>query len=309
MQNRPLRPFEQAAHLHVLDWCHETARQRFQAAGAVQVKAAARAVVDAGPGARGPLELPALEAAIVAELRKLYAVGHATVRSELDHQANGHPLPVGLSAAPEPPNLRTANARKGRARACGTCKMYDHGTCWGYGNWPVRPGQVCDSYAPDPRPKQLAVDDGARDPGRLRARAELVAQAVAHAIWQAVQRARLAGVTSASQLRQTGRDAGNGALGQAASSHAGGAISAGRHAAASAHRPRAEIAGARYTSVLDKKTCGACAEADDGVLRALTDPSLIHPPNPNCAGGDRCRCILVYQLTTETADQAIAASR
>ena len=50
------------------------------------------------------------------ELRKLYAVGHATVRSELMHQESRAPLPVGLSAAPSPPNLRPATGAKKRRR-------------------------------------------------------------------------------------------------------------------------------------------------------------------------------------------------
>lgn len=315
MQNRPLRDFERGAHLHVLDWTHQTARLRLQAAGQVQVKAASKAIVAAGPNmheaAYSPLRLPALEAAITNELRKLYAVGHATVRSELDHQASGTDLPIGLSAAPQPPNLRMAGRKKGRFPHCGTCKMYDASShaCWGYGNWPVRPNQVCDEFVRDPKVKTLALSDAERDPGRLRARAQLVAADVAHQIWQAVQRGRLQGISDPKALRVLGRSAGAGALSQAASHNAGGAINAGRHAAATAGR--AEVRGARYTSILDSKTCGACAEADTGELIALDDPRLVRPPNPSCAGGDRCRCILVYQLRSEAlrAPVPIAAGR
>lgn len=323
MQNRPLRPFEQGAHLHVLDWTHQTVRMRFQAAGAVQVKAAAKAVVAAAPSlhesAYSPLTLPSLEAAITIELRKLYAIGHATVRSELDHQANRSALPIGLSKAPEPPNLRMAERRKGKFPHCATCKMFDSGTCWGYGNWPVKPNEVCDGFARDPKVKTLALDDARRDPGRLRARARLVAADVAHAIWQAIQRARLQGITDAKTLRTLGRQAGGQALAQAASHHAGGAINAGREAAALTVLPgggeggeaRPRVIGARYTSVLDKNTCEQCAGADDGVLRSLDDPALAPAPNPACAGGDRCRCIRVYQLDTEThpASEQVAAAR
>jgi hypothetical protein len=310
--NRPLRPFEQGAHLHVLDWAHETARIRFQAAGATQVKAAAKAVV-AGR-ADATLQLPALEAAVLIQLRSLYALGHATVRSELDHQARRQSLPIGLSAAPTPPQLRQS---KSKQRRCGTCVMFDHGSCWGYGNHPVQDDEVCDSWAREPAAKTLAVGDRLPDLADLRARAKLIAASTAHQIWQAVQRARLQGVQDPKTLRTVGRDAGAGALRQAASSHSGGAINAGRHAAATRippgagypGAPRAHVIGARYTSVLDKNTCPACAGADDGVLRALDDPALAPAPNPACAGGDRCRCIRVYQLSTETAPLPIAAGR
>lgn len=254
MQSRPLRPWEQAAHLHVLDWAHSTARIRLQAAGATQVKAGARAVAKTPAG---HLTLPALEAAMVHELSGLYALGHMTVRSELDHQHTGMAMPVGLSALT------------------------------------------------DPASRLLAVTAPPADPQNLRARARLIAESTAHHISQAIHRAHLQGITQRRQLRQIGVDAGHGALGQAASHHAGGVINAGRHAAATAP-PGREILGARYTSVLDRNSCAACIAADDGVLRALDDPGLIHPPNPACAGGDRCRCILVYQLAAE--GQPLAAA-
>jgi hypothetical protein len=267
MQNRPLRPFEHAAHLHVLDWAHDTARQRFQAAGAVQVKAASKAVVAGRAGAT--LTLPSLEAAVHGELRKLYALGHATVRSELDHQATGRALTIGLSASV-------------------------------------------------PEAFQLSDSAVAHTIGQLRARAQLAASAVAHAIWQAIARGKLQGITDQKTLRTIGRDAGNQQLGAQASHHAGGAINAGRHAAALTlvpggrqGGPRAGVAGARYTSVLDKNTCQVCEGADDGVLRTLDDPALIRVPNPACLGGDRCRCIWVYQLSSEVGSKpaAIAAGR
>lgn len=303
MQNRPLRPFEQGAHLHVLDWAHQTARYRFQAAGAVQVQAGAKAVVK-GPASlvQGSLTLPALEAAIHSELRKLYALGHATVRSELDHQADGHALPVGLSTAPAPPNLRPATKPRKR---CGTCEMFESGLCWGYGNYGVQPDEVCDSWTAETVTRTLAVADAAGDPGPLAARARLAAQAVAHAISQAIHRGRLLGVSGKRSLREVGVQAGSGALSVAASNHAGGAIAAGRRAAANGRR--SQIEGARYTSVLDKNTCSPCADADTGILLALDSPEWVPTPNPACLGGDKCRCIHVYQLATESVSQAIAA--
>jgi hypothetical protein len=261
MQNRPLRPFERGAHLHVLDWTHGTVRHRFQQAGAVQVKAASKAIVKGGHDSAPP-RLPALEAAIHSELRGLYAVGHATVRSELDHQRQGRALPIGLSKASEPPG-----------------------------------------------PYELAAMPERGDPHHLRVRAALIAQAVAHAIHQAIQRARLNGVTGTRALKQVGRAAGSAELAAQASHHAGGAINAGRRAGALTvipggaeppDVPGAQIIGARYTSVLDKSTCGPCQEADTGELIPIGDPRWIPTPNPACLGGGRCRCIHVYQLSTET---------
>jgi hypothetical protein len=192
--------------------------------------------------------------------------------------------------------------------------MFDSGTCWGYGNWPVKPNQLCDSYAPEQQAKQLATDDAVRDPGSLRARARLIASSVAHHIWQAVHRGKLQGITDQRRLQELGREAGNQALKAAAGNHAGGAINAGRRAGAlsvvagsgTGQGARAQIIGARYTSVLDKNSCGPCIAADTGQLLALDSPDWIPAPNPACLGGDRCRCIHVYQLSTEVGDQAQA---
>ncbi len=54
------------------------------------------------------------------------------------------------SEAPPPPNLRKSTSDTER---CGTCKMYDDGECWGYGNYKVTSTQVCDSFAPDTEPE------------------------------------------------------------------------------------------------------------------------------------------------------------
>lgn len=66
------------------------------------------------------------------------------------------------------------------------------------------------------------------------------------------------------------------------------------------------IAGARYTSILDGRRCSACAAADDDVLRPLDDPVRLAriPPNPNCEGGGKCRCLEAFQLREEAAPDA-----
>ncbi len=59
-------------------------------------------------------------------------------------------------APSEPPNLRDA---EDLAKSCATCKMFDHregdsGVCWGYGNWPVKVGETCDSWTQSPLQKE-----------------------------------------------------------------------------------------------------------------------------------------------------------
>lgn len=59
-------------------------------------------------------------------------------------------IPAERAAAPLPPNLRDSTSRTDR---CGLCRMYDRGECWGYGNYDVRPTQVCDSFEPESETK------------------------------------------------------------------------------------------------------------------------------------------------------------
>jgi hypothetical protein len=47
-----------------------------------------------------------------------------------------------------------------------------------------------------------------------------------------------------------------------------------------------------YSALLDNNVCGPCA-ADDGET-AATEDALTPAPNPDCEGGDYCRCFHVY---------------
>lgn len=100
---RPLRPFEQGAHLDVLGFALDNAREAFQDAGLPSVRAAAqkaaKAVLRANGAAPGPDT--ALQAALQGELARLRDLGYSTVVDELHHQRVGEPLPIGLSEAPK----------------------------------------------------------------------------------------------------------------------------------------------------------------------------------------------------------------
>jgi hypothetical protein len=77
------------------------------------------------------------------------------------------------------------------------------------------------------------------------------------------------------------------------------AVNAGRTDEAEARAD--EIRGSLYTSILDKNRCEQCAKADDDVLRTLDDPvrRRRRPPNPDCYGGHRCRCMEFFVLKRE----------
>lgn len=80
------------------------------------------------------------------------------------------------------------------------------------------------------------------------------------------------------------------------------ALNAGRMTEAEELGPDAR---ALYTSLLDENRCEWCKQADDGVPRKLDDPIRLanRPPNPNCYGWTRCRCIEVYTFDDGDAEE------
>lgn len=134
---------------------------------------------------------------------------------------------------------------------------------------------------------------------RLRRRAQLAATTITGRIWQAIMRIALGRQPTPAAVQAAGEAEAQAALRAEAQLNASGALNEGRTFEAEVHAD--EIAGARYTSILDSNRCEACAAADDDVLRALDDPVRIEriPPNPACHGGGRCRCMEFFQLKEE----------
>ena len=146
-----------------------------------------------------------------------------------------------------------------------------------------------------------SAEEGAAE--HLEARAGVAAESVQAAVWTEVSRAAL-GSEDVATIRVAGEAAARGALRSEAQQVASEALNLGRAHEADANREL--IRGAYYTSILDATRCPACASADDDVLRALDDPVLRanQPPNPNCEGGGRCRCLLAYVLDEESIPSA-----
>ncbi len=58
-----------------------------------------------------------------------------------------------------------------------------------------------------------------------------------------------------------------------------------------------EIQAVVYSALLDLNTCEACAAADG--KEGATPEEIPDVPNPDCLGGDRCRCVHVYVFADE----------
>jgi phage gp29-like protein len=58
-----------------------------------------------------------------------------------------------------------------------------------------------------------------------------------------------------------------------------------------------EIGEVQYSALLDFNTCTACAAADGAVGKTPADIPAV--PNPDCEGGDKCRCVHVFVFADE----------
>lgn len=248
-----LRDWERLMPLQDLAQALDDAKDRIAAAVSPHVATLALA---AASGSDEPSSAREITAAIASELDRLYRLGGASVRRELEAQRTG----------------RTA---------------------------------VLD--ATDLSPIILADDQRAK----LIAAAGLAARAIVTTIWTTVQRRLLNGAPEATAIA-AGEDAGRSHARVQATQAGPGALAQGRGDAS--HDLRHLIKGARYTSILDANRCDVCAKADDGILRTLDDPiRLAHrPPNPDCEGWDKCRCLEFYELDDEAPaylDEAVDAGR
>lgn len=138
-------------------------------------------------------------------------------------------------------------------------------------------------------------------PAELLHRARLAAQAILARLRALVGRLGLRGGKPLGDLQAAAEREAAAALKAEAQVHAAPALTEGRSDEADDHAN--DIVGSRYTSILDTNRCEECDRADDDVLRPLQDPVRLkrRPPNRDCYGGDRCRCLEFFQLASETA--------
>lgn len=149
--------------------------------------------------------------------------------------------------------------------------------------------------------------------GALMERATLAAEEVEHSMRRAMLGAELSHGKGA-VVQEAAEKAGQAALRRAGHDHAVAAILHGRHD--TGQRMMAEdngiqVVGVRYSAILDRGTCPACYEADDGQVRDFDDPVRLDrmPPNRHChstaSGHNRCRCFEVYEAMPSGFDPTI----
>jgi 2'-5' RNA ligase len=263
------------------------ARESMQTAVAPQVVKFATQVAARGRSGRKMTVVPPAElvSAIQVELERLYDIGYTTVADELakQHQANGT-TPLLTS-----PPVRTLDA--------------------------------------EPESEEEDETPVGKRRKRARRRATIAAQHIANETAREVEKGAVAGERHPLTLQRRAEAAATGALRKEALTNASPSINDGRRDAALAAAgvlvlrqgkeseteagTPGSLAGLEmhgiYTAVLDERTCDPCQIADDGVPRELEDPAL-EVPNPQCAGGEYCRCAVVFVLVgTEGPGAAIEA--
>lgn len=149
-------------------------------------------------------------------------------------------------------------------------------------------------------------------------RATIAAEHVTNEVAREAERASLSGERSGLNMQRKAESAAKGAIRREALTNASVSLNEGRKVAATValgllakravSEPEAPAASGRtgaeepqqvrgiYTSVLDNRTCDYCEAADDGVERLPDDPALT-VPNPECSGGEFCRCTVVWVLS------------
>lgn len=133
---------------------------------------------------------------------------------------------------------------------------------------------------------------------KARAAAQLLAlRLVAALVWESLDQIKT-GTLDVEALRAVMEALSSRELLKSAQISVGEAISFGRRDAAKEFRE--EIDRAQYSAILDWRVCAVC-EALDGLEVTLDDPRYEEymPPNPECLGGDRCRCVWILIFREE----------
>lgn len=173
----------------------------------------------------------------------------------------------------------------------------------------------------EPDASEDAPTPGGQRRKRVHRRALIAAEHVTNEVARVTERSALGGTREPLALQRSAEAAARGAIRKEALTNASPSINDGRRdaavaaglalAAAAVKEPEAHAVTGRtgvaegvpqlrgiYTAVLDPRTCDSCFAADDGMERDPDDPAL-QVPNPECSGGEYCRCTVVWVLAGE----------
>ncbi len=133
---------------------------------------------------------------------------------------------------------------------------------------------------------------------KARAAAQLFGlRLVAALVWEALDQIK-EGAVDVDALRTVMEALSSRELAKSAAISVGEAVNFGRRDGVEAIRD--EIDRAQYSAILDRRVCAVCQNLD-GLEVTLDDPRYEEymPPNPECLGGDRCRCVWILVFKGE----------
>jgi hypothetical protein len=157
------------------------------------------------------------------------------------------------------------------------------------------------------RRRLRTLDDGVSGPDeqrriRTKLRAQHSADLIGQATNAALTKAAIAGV-AVSSLQQIAEQAATRELHAEAMEGSPQSIADGRTDVATSDP---NVVGGYYTAVMDANTCEVCDEADTSQMLTVEEAEG-QAPNPNCEGGGRCRCMIVWVLSNDPAALGIVA--
>lgn len=120
---------------------------------------------------------------------------------------------------------------------------------------------------------------------------------VAALVWEALDQIKT-GVLDVDALRRVMEALSERELAKSAAISVGEAVNLGRRDGAKEFED--QIDRAQYSAILDMRVCAVCRDLD-GLEVTLDDPRYEEymPPNPECLGGDRCRCVWILIFKDE----------
>lgn len=133
---------------------------------------------------------------------------------------------------------------------------------------------------------------------RARQRGEHSARNIVRRVTEVLGRQQITGLKDAPGMQTAAERAATGALHLEALTNAAAMINDGR---ADGALSDSQVVGAVYTSVMDDRSCDSCIAADTGDVLSPEDALALGPPNPECDGQERCRCMLVWVLSSDPA--------
>lgn len=139
---------------------------------------------------------------------------------------------------------------------------------------------------------------------RARQRGEHSARNIMNRVGEVLGRQRITGLKQPTEIQTAAERAAKAQLRVEALSNTAASVNDGRYDGAMS---AGDVVGGVYTSVMDERSCDPCIDADTGDILSPEEAVGLGPPNPDCEGGEYCRCAIVWTVSTDPAAMSMVA--